>query len=106
MVNDIYKEKSFIYVFHKIYKYLKIKISIYFLLNFIVTIGITYYLFIFCQIYKKSQVSLLSNYCLGIGESMLKSLGVSIIVSILRFIGLKCKLKKIYRTSVYLNDIF
>ena len=106
MVNDVYNEGSFIYLFHKIYRCLKIKISIYFILNFIVVLAITYYLFIFCIIYKKSQISLLSNYFLGIAESLLKSFGVAFVVCILRFISLKCKRKRIYRASVYLNELF
>ena len=106
MVNDVYNERSFIFLFHKIYRCLKIKISIYFILNFIVVLAITYYLFIFCIIYKKSQISLLSNYFLGIAESLLKSFGVAFVVCILRFISLKCKRKRIYRASVYLNELF
>ena len=106
LVKNIYNEKDFIYFFYKIHRFLKIKISIYFILNFIVVVAITYYVFIFCIIYKKSQISLLSNYFLGIAESMLKTLVITFVVCILRFVALKIKSKRIYRTSVYLNDLF
>ena len=106
MVKDINNERSFIYLFHKVYRYIKIRIFLYYLLNLLVIVIITYYLFIFCEIYKKSQISLLINYFLGIGESMLKSFGVSFVVCILRFISLKCKSKRLYRISVYLNNLF
>ena len=69
-------------------------------------LGITYYLFIFCIIYKKSQLSLLSNYFLGVVESLIKSFGVSLIVCIIRFISLKFKSKRLYRTSIYLDKYF
>ena len=105
LVNDIQKEKNFYFMFKKIYKYIKIKISSFFILSYIVSIAMTYYLFIFCQIYQKSQVSLLTNYFLGIAESLIVSFGTALIACFLRFISLKCKLKKIYRTSVYLNNI-
>ena len=64
------------------------------------------YILIFCQIYKKSQNSLLINYLLGLIESLAYSVGISLIICVLRFIGLKCKLKRIYRTSVYLDEKF
>ena len=83
----------------------KIKVIIFYLLSHIVCLCITYYLFIFCKIYEKSQISLLKNYFLGVVESLLNSFGITLIISILRFIGLKCATKKIYRTSVYLNDV-
>ena len=106
LVKSVYNEKSFMYLFKKIYDCLKIKVLIYFILNFLISIFITYYLFIFCIIYKKSQISLLSNYFLGVGESLLKSFGISLISCIFRFISLKYQFKQLYRTSVYLNDLF
>jgi hypothetical protein len=64
------------------------------------------YILIFCQIYKKSQNNLLINYALGLVESLAYSIGITIIISILRFISLKYKLIYIYRTSVYLDGKF
>ena len=58
IVKDIQKERDFLYLFHKIYKFMKIKILIFFIISNIICLGITYYLFIFCFIYKKSQISL------------------------------------------------
>ena len=66
----------------------------------------TYYLFIFCKIYEKSQISLLKNYFLGIAESMIISGSITFLIAFLRYISLKCKSKNIYRTSVYLNEKF
>ena len=106
LVNNISKEKIFIFLFKRIYRYLKRSIFFYFILDFIINILITYYLFIFCIIYKKSQTSLLSNYFLGVIENFIKSFSISLIVSILRIISLKWKNKMLYRTSVYLNDLF
>ena len=105
IVKDVQNERKYIYLFNEVYKRIKIKVFLFYCLSFIINIVITYYLFIFCKIYEKSQVSLLKNYFLGIAESLLKSFGISLIVSIMRFIGLKCKLKYFYRTSIYINDI-
>ena len=105
-MKNVHKERVFMYLFQKIYKFMKIQILIYFIFNIIICICITYYLFIFCIIYKKSQLSLLSNYFLGVVESLIKSFGVSLIVCIIRFISLKIKNKILYRTSVYLDKYF
>jgi len=105
LIKDVQNEQYFLLFFKKIYTSLKIKIVFYFLLNMLLCFGITYYLFIFCIIYKKSQISLLSNFFLGEAESLIKSFAVSLIVCILRVISLKCKLKRLYRTSIYLSDV-
>ena len=103
---DIQIKNLYITIFRKLYGFIKFKIICFYIIIFISSIFMTYYLFLFCYIYQKSQVSLLTNYFLGTLETLLKSLGVSIIVCILRFTGLKFKLKNIYRTSMYLDGKF
>ena len=61
------------------------------------------YILIFFQIYKKSQNSLLVNYSMSLIESSIYTFAASLIISALRFIGLKCKRINFYRTSVYLD---
>jgi hypothetical protein len=106
MVKDVNKGISFILSFEKVFKYLNAKIIIYYIISYILCLGITYYLFIFCYIYKKSQISLLTNYFFGVVETLIKSFAVSLIVCIFRFIGLKCQRKRLYRTSIYFDDYF
>ena len=77
---------------------------IYFIFSFILSIIISYYLFLFNLIYKKSQISLLINYISGLIESLIFCILLSFIICILRFIGLKYKLKLVYRISVYLFE--
>ena len=103
---DIQIKNLYITIFRKLYGFIKFKIICFYIIIFISSIFMTYYLFLFCYIYQKSQVSLLTNYFLGIVESLIASFETALIICILRFISLKCKLKKIYRTSVYLNNIF
>ena len=104
MVKEIRTEHAFNLTFGKYHKLVKIKGLLFFFINFIFCFCITYYLFIFCQIYKKSQVSLLINYLIGLLQSIIFSIIISLIISFLRFLGLKFKKKSIYRTSVYLNE--
>ena len=76
-----------------------------FVLEFIICCICGYYLFIFCEIYKKSQISYLINYGVGLLISLITSLGVALIVSILRKISIKCKIKRLYYSSKIFNDL-
>ena len=104
MVRDICKEYEFILIFKKLFLVLKIKVFLFYSISFILSLFFTLYLLIFCQIYKKSQGSLIVNYVIGFIESLIYSVGVSLIICILRYLGLKKRLIHIYRTSVYLNE--
>ena len=106
LVKDINRQNSFILTFKKLYIILKIKAIIYFIISFILTLFIIFYLLIFCQIYKKSQNSLIINYLMSLIESLVYSVAISLIICILRFIGLKCKNIYCYRTSVFLDQNF
>ena len=104
MVRDAHKRYEYILTFKKLYLVIKIKVFLFFNINFILSLFITFYLIIFCKIYNKSQGSLIINYLIGFIESLAYSIGVSLIVCILRYLGLKKKLIFLYRTSVYLDE--
>ena len=104
LVRDLKKKNEYIMAFTKLYFILKIKIFLFFIISFILSLIFSLYLLIFCEIYKKSQTSLIINYIIGIVESLAYSVGVSLIISILRYLGLKLKIINIYKTSVYLNE--
>ena len=106
MVQDIKNKSNFQLFLQRLFKLIKIKTSFYYLFSIVISVGITYYLYIFCDIYKKSQISLFINYIIGISESLILSFGISLIISALRYSGLKCKIKYLYRTSVYINNKF
>ena len=105
MVKDVHKKNEYILTFKKLYLVLKIKVFFFFNISFILSLFITIYLLIFCQIYKNSQASLIINYLMGYIESLAYSVGVPLIICILRYLGLKRKLIYIYRTSVYLDEL-
>ena len=83
----------------------QIRIYIYFFIEFIIANICGYYIYIFCNIYKKSQFSMILNYLMGLGESLLISLGITIIVTILRLISLKIRSKRTYYSSRYLSEL-
>ena len=89
MVNEIKDKYEYILTFKKLYLVLKIQISFFFIINFILSLFFTIYILIFCKIYNNSQISLFINYIMGIVESLVYSVGVSLIICILRYLGLK-----------------
>ena len=106
LIRDIAYVKYYYINIIRFRKYFKIKLSIFYLIQFMMYILMTYYITIFCIIYSKSKSSFMINYSLTVTESFAISLELSIIISIMRFIGLKYKRIKIYRTSQYLNNNF
>ena len=106
MVKEIKDKDDYQLLLERFIKWAKIKTFFYYIFNLIISIAIIYYLYIFCELYKKSQLSLFINYIVGISESLIFSFGISIVIFVLRIIGLKFKIKKIYRISVYLNNKF
>ena len=102
MTKNVKIKRMYVKVFQKLYSFIKFKIALFYIIIFLMSVIITHYLFIFCYIFQKSQISLLTNYFLGVVESLLTTFGVSIVSCILRYFGLKYKLKSFYRTSVFL----
>ena len=105
MVRDVYKKKEYILTFKKLYLVLRIKVYLFYIISFILSLFINIYLLIFCQLYANSQASLIINYLMSLIESTAYSVGIPLIICILRYLGLKNKLIYIYRTSVYLDDL-
>ena len=65
-----------------------------------------YYLTIFCAVYNKTQGSIIVNYLYGILESLLFSLGLTITISLIRFLSIKYEWKSIYNASKYFYENF
>ena len=100
--------KNEIHYFKKvklIFSFIKKRICIYFFIEIIVSSICGYYIYIFCNIYKKSQFSMVLNYLIGLGESFLISLFITLIVTIMRITALKCKIKGAYYSSRYLSEL-
>ena len=78
------KQKQYFLNIIKFKKYLALKLTGFFILQAIKNLCMCYYLMIFCTIYHQTQGSIMVNYIVGIAESMLISLGLSIFTSIIR----------------------
>ena len=106
MIKESYKKNHYLLTVARFKKYLKIKLSVFFITQTIIYFLMCYYLMIFCTIYHKTQLSIMINYIVGVGESMLISIGLTLITSIIRFVGIKYKWKYVYNTSKYLFEKF
>ena len=102
------EEKNEQYYLNGINRLLKIvgrRLILYFIIEIILTFLCCYYLYIFCVIYQKSQVSLIINYIIGLFLSLAISLLISFISTLLRIIALKCKRKNLYYSSRFLFEL-
>ena len=106
IIKETNMKKYYYRMIIKFKKYMKIKVSIFFTIVFILSLLMTYYITIFCIIYQTTQVNIMINYILGIGESISISLGITFIISILRILSIKNKWRNLYYTSRFLYQKF
>ena len=106
IIKDISNQNNYYTNIIRFKKYVKLKLSIFFIIQFLLNFFMLYYLSIFCAIYNKTQTSIIINYLYGILESVLFSLGITIIISVIRFLSIKNKWKSIYKASKYFYENF
>ena len=100
------KKRKYHYVKNiiKLIKYTKIRF-IFLISEGIIIIGLSfYYINIFYILYSKSRISLVINFLMSIVESIITSIGITIIIVIARKIGLLCKNRYSYNISKYINS--
>ena len=104
--HEIKNKKKYYQILIKISYRIELKIIIFFLILFLIGIFCTYYLFVFCAIYKMIQKNLFINYIIGSFWSLGFTTGICLIVTILRKIALKKKIKRLYLISKFIDDKF
>lgn len=83
-----------------------IKLSFFFFIEIILALLTTYYLFIFCAIYHESLGGIKGNYFIGIAISLATSIGLTIIISLMRYLNIKYKCIRLFNTSKFLYQHF
>ena len=106
IIKDIIFKKYYFLNIINYKKYVVIKLIAFYFVQLIVNSCMCYYLMIFCTVYHKTQGSILMNYAMGIAESMIISFGLTIIISLLRYLILINRWKYIYNASNYLFENF
>ena len=106
-INEEIKNKDNYYkIFLKISWFLKLKTIVFYFFLFFIGLFCTYYLFIFCSIYKSIQKNLAINYIIGTLWSFGFSIFICILVTITKKIAIKKRIKKLYLISKFIDDKF
>ena len=106
IVRDVCNKKQYFINIVKFKKITRINLSIFFIIQIIFIIFMIYYLSVFCIVFNKSQTSILINYIYGIIESLIISLGIAVVITIIRLCSTKNKWQALYNTSKYFYDTF
>ena len=99
-VNHYYK------IYLKLISLFKLKIWIFFTTLFLMGFFCTYYLFIFCSIYKRIQKELFINYLVGSLWSLGFTIVICLMIAISRILAIKKRIKKLYIISTYIDQKF
>lgn len=106
LIKDVRDQEIYRWNIVRITKYTRIKLLIFYSIQFIFLICMIYYLFLFCAVYHNSQISIALNYFYGVLESFAISLLLAFITTILRYISLKFKISRLYNISKYCYQHF
>ena len=86
--------------------HIKIKLFIFFIVSFILSIFFWYFLSCFCAVYKNTQIILIKDSLLCFGLSMLYPFGINLFPGFFRITALRAKNKDkqtLYKFSYFLS---
>lgn len=106
ILKNVKDKIKYFYNIFRIFKYIKLRLGLYFFLELIFILVMTYYLFIFCTVYHQSQASIMINYIIGACISLATSVGLTLIITIFKFLGIKYKSVRLFNISKYLYEHF
>ena len=106
IIFNVKDQKKYIENIIRLFKYIKLRLGIFYFLQLSFILVMTYYLFIFCTVYHQSQGSIMVNYIVGACTSLAISAGLTLIISILRTLSIKYHYYQLYNISKYLYEHF
>ena len=106
IIVNVKLQKKYVENIIRFLKYIRIRLTIFYILEIIFILLMTYYLFIFCTVYHHSQISILINYIIGALTSLAISVGLTLIISTLRYISIKYHSNKLFNTSKFMYKKF
>lgn len=98
-------KKKYTEVLDKVVTILKVKLTFFFIFDFILMIFFLYYCATFCAVYKNSQVSWVIGSLTSLGISLLVPFFFCFIVSTMRYFSLKLKSKCLFYSSLFIGKI-
>lgn len=103
---EIKRPSHYYKLFIKLSKCFKIKIIIFYIILLNLGLFCTYYLFIFCAIYKQIQKNLFINYIISCLWCFGFTVFICLFVSITRKLSLKKRIKRLYLISNFIDEKF
>ena len=94
--------ESFLKRTHKVMRCLKIRLVIFVVLDVILMLAFWYYVSAFGAVYQKSQIPLLIGMVITVVFVLIFQIIYALLVTLMRYIGLKCKCLCLYTLSTYL----
>ena len=88
----------------KIFKNMKITNFLFTVVNFIIMIAVWIYLFCFCGVYRNCQMDWVESSGITIGVMQLLPIVISLLLSLLRIIGLRCGMESCFRITAWISD--
>ena len=88
----------------KIYKNMKIINIIFTVINFIFMLMVWIYLFCFCGVYRNCQIDWLESACIIIGIMQILPFLISLLLALLRIIGLRFGVEICFKINAWISD--
>ena len=88
----------------KIFKNMKITNFLFTIVNFIIMVAVWIYLFCFCGVYRNCQMDWVESALLIIGIMQVLPILISLLLALLRIIGLRCGLESCFRITSWISD--
>ena len=88
----------------KIYRCNNIRILLFIIIQFILMILFIIYIFCFCYVYPNNKLDWFESSLLVIGIMQLFSLFNTFILSIIKYLGIKCQWELCFKINAYLDD--
>ena len=79
------------------------KLIFYFIIQFLVTLFILYYLTLFCIVYHSSQLLWFTGACVGILIGLILSLIINFLLTIFRYCSLKKSKRRLYNSALFIQ---
>ena len=105
-IKEIKQEYVFMKVCKLFFNIILIEIICFLFINIAFIFFGFYYLVIFCKIYNKSQISLLTTFLITFVEGLVTNIIIVIIITSTRKFGIKFNNKYIYNSSKYIEKYF
>ena len=99
------KSKKLVLYIQKYYNSLKMKLTLFFLIQILIDSFILYYLALFCCIYSSSQVSWFTGCLYSFCISLLTTMGICFGLALIRFIAIKWNYRFLYNIELYVKNL-